>query len=37
MSAAYEELDELLDERGIGYRTMDDQAVLGPSIGGHCG
>ena len=27
MSAAYEELVELLDERGIGYWTSEDQAV----------
>jgi hypothetical protein len=27
MSAAYEELVELLDERGIGYWTNGDQAV----------
>ena len=27
MSAAYEELVELLDERGIGYWTNDSQAV----------
>lgn len=27
MSAAYEELAELLDQRGIGYSTSDHQAV----------
>ncbi len=30
MSAAYEKLVELLDQRGIGYWTSEDQAVRAP-------